>query len=173
MLPPPRPLVLGWLLTRQAPKGRAVAVSRTDAEWRSLLSPAAHAVLVERGTERAFTSPLNAERRRGVFCCAGCGAALYDSADKFDSGTGWPSFVRAAPGGVRETLQPLYCLGDLGAREVRCASCEGHLGHVFSDGPVSRGGRRHCINGVALAFNPDLDDSDDAEAPEPGAEDSS
>lgn len=143
-----------WLLSRQAPRG-AVAVAKTDAEWRAVLAPAAFRVLVERDTEPAFSSPLNDERRAGVFVCAGCRAPLYASGDKYDSGTGWPSFARSAPGGVRETLQPLYCLGDLSAREARCASCGGHLGHVFGDGPAGQGGRRHCINGVALAFEPE------------------
>lgn len=112
-------------------------------------------VLIERGTERAFTSPLNSEKRAGVFSCSACESPLFSSTEKYDSGTGWPSFTTPIEeSAVRNTIQLLYMLGDLGAREVRCAKCGGHLGHVFSDGPVQRGGRRYCMNGVSLQFKP-------------------
>jgi peptide-methionine (R)-S-oxide reductase len=146
--------MLLWVANRQQPVGD-VRVKRSAEEWKSRLSPSAYHVLISRGTEAPFTSELEAEKRAGMYMCAGCGAPCYKSEDKFDSGTGWPSFVApAAADALRLTLQPLYCLGDLGAREVRCAACGGHHGHVFSDGPKSRGGKRFCINGAALALVP-------------------
>lgn len=154
-----RPLLLFLWANRQAPVGD-VAVKKPDQEWRAALSPEAYSVLIGRGTERAFTSPLEREKRKGTFCCAGCGAALFASADKFNSGTGWPSFTQGiSQEAVKLTLQPVYCLGDLAAREVRCARCGGHQGHVFTQ-PSTATGKRYCINGVALAFK-----ADDAEGP--------
>ena len=102
----------------------------------------------------SFSSPLEREKRAGTYGCAGCGAPLFASATKFDSGTGWPSFFEAKAGAVEQTLQPLYCIGDFGARECRCARCGCHLGHVFTDGPKPTG-LRYCMNGVALSFSPD------------------
>lgn len=130
-----------------------VPVKRADAEWRQRLSVQAYHVLIERGTEPAFSSPLHREKRGGTYACAGCGSPVYMASDKFDSGTGWPSFTAPVEGSVRLTVQPLYCLGDLGAREVRCATCGGHHGHVFSDGPAPTR-KRYCINGAALDFQP-------------------
>lgn len=95
-------------------------MKKTDAEWREQLSPAAYDVLIKRGTERSGTSSLNYEKRQGTFCCAGCRAPLFEQRTKFESGTGWPSFWDTIPGQVDQTLQLLYCLGDFGAREVRC-----------------------------------------------------
>lgn len=148
-----RPLLLLWVANRQQGVGN-VPVKRTDEEWRQRLSRDSYKVLINRGTEMAFTSPLYREKRRGTYVCAGCGAPVYKSTDKYDSGTGWPSFSAPVEGSVKLTLQPLYCLGDLGAREVRCASCGGHHGHVFSDGPAPTR-KRYCINGVALEFKPE------------------
>jgi peptide-methionine (R)-S-oxide reductase len=125
-------------------------VTRTDAEWRRMLSPAAYAVLRRGSTERAGSSPLNREHRRGTYACAGCGNALYRSQAKFESGTGWPSFTAPIPGAVRTRPDN----GLLGARtEVHCARCGGHLGHVFDDGPRPTG-KRYCMNGAALRFLP-------------------
>jgi peptide-methionine (R)-S-oxide reductase len=124
-------------------------VVKTDAEWRAELSPEAYRVARKHGTERAFTSPLNNEKRRGMFACVCCGAPLFKSEDKFDSGTGWPSFKQPAEGGrVGESEDSSFFMR---RTEVHCARCEAHLGHVFPDGPHPTG-LRYCINGVALKF---------------------
>jgi peptide-methionine (R)-S-oxide reductase len=121
-----------------------------DDEWRRRLSPQAYAVLRHEATETPFTSPLNDEHRSGTFSCAGCALALFSSATKFDSGTGWPSFWRPLPNAVAERRD-----GTLGMMrtEVHCRRCGGHLGHVFDDGPAPTG-LRYCMNGVAMAFAP-------------------
>ncbi|HZX43122.1 MAG TPA: peptide-methionine (R)-S-oxide reductase MsrB [Myxococcaceae bacterium] len=126
-------------------------VEHTEDEWRERLSPAAYDVLRRHGTERAFTSPLNGEKRPGTFLCAACGQALFSSKDKFESGTGWPSFVRPLPGGVGTETDESH---GMIRTEVHCARCGGHLGHVFDDGPRPTG-ERFCMNGVALQFRPE------------------
>ncbi len=127
-------------------------VVKSDAEWREQLSPEAYRVARKHGTERAFASPLNNEKRPGLFSCVCCGAPLFKSSDKFDSGTGWPSFMRAAEDGkVGESEDNSFFMR---RTEVHCARCEAHLGHVFPDGPRPTG-LRYCINGVALKFEPE------------------
>ena len=132
--------------------GRAEAktfrVSYTDAEWRRRLSPAAYQVLRHEDTEPPFSSPLDKEKRRGTFVCAGCNNELYSSATKFDSGTGWPSFYRPLPGAIGQSTD--YKLG-YPRKEIHCADCGGHLGHVFDDGPPPTG-LRYCMNGDARKF---------------------
>ena len=140
-------LTLGPGLARAA---GAFEVTKTDAEWRKLLSPAQYRVLRQEDTERAFTSPLNDEHRDGTFHCAGCDLALYSSAAKYESGTGWPSFWKPLPDAVATKAD----WGLLGRRtEVHCRRCGGHLGHVFDDGPKPTG-KRYCMNGVAMVFRP-------------------
>jgi peptide-methionine (R)-S-oxide reductase len=127
-------------------------ITKSDAEWRAELTGEQYYVLREHGTERPGTSPLNREKRAGTFLCAGCGEPLFKSEAKFESGTGWPSFDKpAAPLAVAELEDRSLFMR---RTEVRCARCDGHLGHVFPDGPRDTTGLRYCINGVALKFRP-------------------
>ncbi|HZR26127.1 MAG TPA: peptide-methionine (R)-S-oxide reductase MsrB [Vicinamibacterales bacterium] len=123
---------------------------KSDDQWRAELTPEQFAVLREHGTERAGSSPLNVEKRSGTFSCAGCGAALFTSDAKFESGTGWPSFFKPIQGAVETTVDRSY---GMTRTEVHCAKCGGHLGHLFPDGPPPTG-ERYCMNGVALRFQP-------------------
>ncbi len=125
--------------------------SRSDEEWRALLGPDAYKVLRKHATERAGSSPLNYEKRPGRFACAGCGQALFDASTKFESGTGWPSFWAPLEDTVATTTDRSWFMT---RTEVHCARCEGHLGHVFPDGPKPTG-LRYCLNGVALKFDPE------------------
>ena len=127
-------------------------IEKTDSEWRQSLSPEAYRVLREHGTERAGTSPLNAEKRQGMFTCAGCGKELFPAATKFESGTGWPSFHEPLSKDAVETSEDRSWFSV--RTEVHCADCGGHLGHVFPDGPKPTG-LRYCMNGVALNFKPE------------------
>jgi peptide-methionine (R)-S-oxide reductase len=129
-------------------------IDKTDGDWRKSLSPEAYRVLREHGTERAFTSPLNDEKRTGMFTCAGCGKELFASDAKFESGTGWPSFYQPARDDAVGTTEDRSWF--MRRTEVHCADCGGHLGHVFPDGPKPTG-LRYCINGVSLGFRPDKD----------------
>lgn len=122
----------------------------SEAQWRKRLTPAEYRILRDEGTERPFTSPLDKEKRAGIFTCAGCGHRLFSSKTKFDSGTGWPSFYRPLKGGVGTSTD--YKIG-YPRTEVHCANCGGHLGHVFNDGPKPTG-KRYCMNGLALDFVP-------------------
>ncbi|MDH7912709.1 peptide-methionine (R)-S-oxide reductase MsrB [Winogradskyella sp. SYSU M77433] len=126
-------------------------VSKTDAEWKKELTKEQYYVLFEEGTERPFSSPLNKNYEKGIYHCAACNTPLFKSEHKFDSGTGWPSFDRTIEGNVAYgTDSKLGYVRD----EEHCATCGGHLGHVFNDGPKATTGKRHCINGVALKFVP-------------------
>ena len=128
------------------------SVSKTDSQWKAELTDMEYYVLREAGTERAFSSPLNNEYRSGTFHCAACNTPLFKSENKFDSGTGWPSFDQEIKGNVAFSTD--YDLG-YARTEEHCATCGGHLGHVFNDGPKDTTGKRHCINGVALEFVPE------------------
>ncbi len=124
----------------------------TDAEWRAKLTPEQYHVLREAGTERAFTGEYDGNKEAGEYKCAGCGEPLFESDDKFDSGCGWPSFVRPAD---EENVAEIRDVSHGMVRtEVRCSKCEGHLGHVFPDGPQDQTGLRYCINSAALDFKP-------------------
>jgi peptide-methionine (R)-S-oxide reductase len=126
-------------------------VTRTDAEWRALLTPEQYAVMRGHGTERPGSCALNHEKRAGTFLCAGCGQTLFAAQQKFESGTGWPSFNDPVAGAVETTADRAY--GML-RTEVHCSRCGSHLGHVFDDGPPPTH-LRYCINGVAMTFVPD------------------
>jgi len=125
-------------------------IEKDDGAWQSSLTPEQYRVLRRHGTERAGTSPLNAEKRAGVFLCAGCGEPLFDSGTKYESGSGWPSFYAPREGAVGTSRDDSLAMQ---RTEVHCASCGGHLGHVFEDGPRPTG-LRYCMNGVALDFEP-------------------
>jgi peptide-methionine (R)-S-oxide reductase len=125
---------------------------KSDDEWRRLLTPEQFYVLREHGTERAGTSPLNLEKRDGIFSCAACGQRLFSADTKFESGTGWPSFFRPLEDAVATTVDRSYGMTRV---EVHCSRCGGHLGHVFPDGPMPTG-ERYCMNGVALTFEPTM-----------------
>jgi peptide-methionine (R)-S-oxide reductase len=125
-------------------------IPKTDDDWRQRLSPEQFAVLRKHGTERAGSSALNREHRSGVFRCAGCGQELFDATTKFESGTGWPSFWAPLENAVETTTDRNF---GMVRTEVHCSRCQGHLGHVFEDGPRPTG-LRYCMNGVSLAFEP-------------------
>ncbi|MDX8386566.1 MAG: peptide-methionine (R)-S-oxide reductase MsrB [Gallionella sp.] len=130
---------------------RIKRLRHTDAGWKRLLTPQQYHVLREEGTEHAFTSPLNDEKRRGMYQCAGCDLPLFPSNFKYDSGTGWPSFYDVLPDHV-ETKSEFLMMTSV--KEYHCARCGGHHGHIFNDGPKPTG-LRYCNNGIALKFIPD------------------
>jgi len=126
-------------------------ICRTEADWRARLTDAEFRVMREEGTERPFTSPLNDETREGTFHCKGCDLPLYPSDTKYKSGTGWPSFWKSLPDAVR-TKEDRKLLFQV-RTEVHCRRCGSHLGHIFDDGPPPTG-KRHCLNGLSLTFEP-------------------
>lgn len=135
---------------KEAAEDRVGEVKHSDEDWRSLLSPESYAVLRQAATERRGTSELLSVKRKGVFVCAGCGNPLYKTEMKYESGTGWPSFYDAIPGAIDTTVDDSFFMRRV---EVRCHRCQGHLGHVFEDGPKPTG-LRYCMNGVAMKFEP-------------------
>ena len=146
----------GLTVAGAAARGRAAdtpgrfEVTLSEAEWRQRLTPGQFEVLRGHGTERAGSSPLDREKRRGAFHCAGCDLPLFASQAKFDSGTGWPSFTRPLPGAIGTRSDRSFFMT---RTEVHCRRCGGHLGHVFDDGPPPTG-LRYCMNGVAMRFVP-------------------
>ena len=129
-------------------KTETYPIEKSDEEWRKELDPQQYQVLRKHATERAGTSPLNYEKRTGEFRCAGCGEPLFDSATKYESGSGWPSFWAPKDHAVATTTDNSH---GMSRTEVHCAKCGGHLGHVFPDGPQPTG-ERYCMNGAALKF---------------------
>ena len=125
----------------------------TDAEWREKLTPEQYRILREHGTERAFTGKYEKNKAAGEYVCVACGQPLFESEDKYDSRSGWPSFTRPAePNAVEEHTDMSH---GMARTEVVCSRCEGHLGHVFPDGPREQGGLRYCINSASLDFKPE------------------
>ncbi len=139
------------LTTSKAAPAADYLFKLSDVEWRERLSPEQYKVMRSHGTERACTSPLNAETRTGTYACAGCGQALFGTSAKFESGTGWPSFSQPLRSDAVGTTED-RAFGMV-RTEVHCANCGSHLGHVFPDGPRPTG-LRYCMNGVALTFQP-------------------
>ena len=133
-----------------AEPSEAFEVTKSSEQWRAALSPEQYRVLRQAGTERAGSSPLDKEKSKGVFVCAGCALPVYSSDSKFESGTGWPSFTAPIEGAVRTKKDDTLFTA---RTEVHCRRCGGHLGHVFDDGPPPTG-KRYCMNGVAMNFIP-------------------
>ena len=131
-------------------KTKEFPITKTDAEWREILTPEQFMVLRQHATERPGTCALLHEKRAGTFKCAGCGQPLFVADRKFESGTGWPSFFAPLEGSIGTTSDRSHFME---RTEVHCSQCGGHLGHVFPDGPPPTG-QRYCINGIALEFEP-------------------
>jgi peptide-methionine (R)-S-oxide reductase len=144
--------VVAFVALRWSTPNDAVAgpfeIEKSDDEWRRILTPAQYDILRRHGTERAGSSPLDKEKRKGVFACAGCDLPLFSSDTKFESGTGWPSFYQPLPNAVGTSTDKSFFMT---RTEVHCRRCGGHLGHVFEDGPPPTG-LRYCMNGLALKF---------------------
>lgn len=139
---------LGCVAAPNALFAESFEITRTEAEWRAMLTPAQFAVMRDEGTERAGSSPLDQFYQTGTYHCRGCDLALYSSAAKYDSGTGWPSFYQSLPNAIgTKADRKLFSV----RTECHCRRCGSHLGHIFDDGPAPTG-KRHCLNGVSLVF---------------------
>jgi len=132
-------------------ENKIYTIVKSEEQWKKILTDKEYYVLREAGTEKAFTSPLNNNKKEGTYLCAACKTPLYQSKHKYDSGSGWPSFDRAIKGNVEMDVD--YKIG-YARTELKCNTCGSHLGHSFDDGPQETTGKRHCINGIALNFTP-------------------
>jgi peptide-methionine (R)-S-oxide reductase len=141
-----------WLDGSDVEAAGAFEIDKSDSEWRRILTKPQYEVLRLHHTEIPGSSPLNREKRKGVFSCAACDLPLFSSETKFESGTGWPSFYRPLPNAVGTRTDRVLLIP---RTEVHCRRCGGHLGHVFSDGPPPTG-QRYCMNGIAMTFKPDV-----------------
>lgn len=141
---------INWSSDAMATQNESFEVVKTEAEWKSILTPEQFNVLRKHGTERAFSSPLDKHYEPGTYLCSGCGQPLFTSDTKFNSGTGWPSFFQPIEGAIATTVDRSFFMTRI---EVHCSRCGGHLGHVFNDGPKPTG-QRYCMNGVSLKFVP-------------------
>jgi peptide-methionine (R)-S-oxide reductase len=139
---------LPWRSKQMKASNKDFELSKTEAEWRKILTPEQFYVLRQHGTERAYTSPLDKQYGQGTYVCAACDLPLFSSETKFDSGTGWPSFYTPIEGAIATSIDRSFFMT---RTEVHCHRCGGHLGHVFDDGPAPTG-QRYCMNGVALKF---------------------
>jgi peptide-methionine (R)-S-oxide reductase len=142
---------LPWRTKVMATSQDRFEITKTDQEWRKILTPEQFKVLRKHGTERAGTSPLDKQYGKGTYVCAGCDLPLFSSKTKFDSGTGWPSFYAPIEGAIGTSTDRSFFMTRI---EVHCRRCGGHLGHLFDDGPAPTG-KRYCMNGVALKYIPD------------------
>jgi peptide-methionine (R)-S-oxide reductase len=141
---------INWSSETMAISNTEFAVTKTEEEWKSILTPEQFRVLRKHGTEASHTSSLDKVYEPGTYVCAGCGVALFTSETKFDSRTGWPSFFKPIEGAIATTVDRSFFMS---RTEVHCSNCGGHLGHVFNDGPKPTG-LRYCMNGVSLQFTP-------------------